>query len=111
MKDLFPNRFYKKIWFYLFLLGFLISLLAVLVYLYMDKLEPQNVYVLAGAGIAIILLGAIISFFSFREPEATLKTFRGEDTEITRGDLTKMSEQQLRETYSKVTGVPIQQLP
>jgi len=112
MKDLFPNKFYKKIWFYLFIFGFALSLIAVLAYLYMDDvLNTTNVYVLAGAGFGVVIFAAIVSFFSFKTPDPTLKSFSGEDLGITRGDLTLMKEPELRRTFSRVTGVPVQNLP
>lgn len=105
--DVAPNKFYKKIWFWLILLGALGFLVIVLIYLYADIISTTTAYVVAGLFFGVILVGVIISLFMKKDVEPTLKTFDGRDTKLTADQISSMNAAQLEETLALVSGIPV----
>lgn len=106
--DLSPNKFYKKIWFWLIILGIIGFFAIVLIYLYTDLLSTTTAYIIGGLFFGIVVLGAIISLFSKKVFEPTLKTFSGVDTKITADQILNMNTGQLEETLATVSGLPLE---
>lgn len=105
-----PNAFYKQIWFWILIIGILVTIVTIILYLYTDLISLNIIYALTAVGFFLVFLGATISYFSFKSTEPTLHSFTGEDLKVKLDDLPKMSESELYNTFEKVTGVKISRI-
>lgn len=104
------NKFYKQAWFYILLVGILVSAVAVLGSLYTDAFNTNTAFAFLAGGIFLTVLGGVFSFFSFQPIEPTLKTFSGRDLGIKMEDIGELNERELDVVFSLVTGTPLTEI-
>lgn len=104
-----PNKFYKKIWFWLIVVGTIGFFITVVLFLYTNVLNnTTTAYIVGGLFFAVIAVGVIMSYFSKTIKEPTLKTFEGRDTGITSEKILNMNTAELEDTLSIVSGMPVE---